>query len=537
MASIQKYVIDAPKDPEVNINVRDTLEYYMVFPSGYNENQKYGLVFCISGYGETIDSEYYLNKLCTYISDKYNLICVGVRYHNDKRSSNTFDINLPAICNFYGVDSSSLNNINSLDDVLDTVFDILIKRGIRALDKRLAFKTKIYHKYSSFGFMPAIDHLYVLSNILKSYKIDKSNIIAFGTSYGGYIASLIAKYAPHTFSLVVDNSGFCLTQLQEVLGDDIDEAFGSFTRYIGETRYEIPVKAESFWSVDETSEHYFSDAHRQIRSLLIDSHRCKSATFYCCYHSVKDEIVPIYLKDKMYDLTSKYNPIYYKRVSDEDIDGALFKNTRHGMNASLRKMFDSSFKTYKQSKHKSSEYTDFDLGLSYSFKCSEKLYNFSYTNYELNVSIEEFKGESMLNDIDSIEIKEKITNLGNNEAIKDTDLIVLEQILGLIPTLNDSFIFIENNTNSKNFKTVNNLLFDINLCFNSISEAISPMYRYLPENNIDSKINQIKEFIIHLQTYKETQLAEFSQTLHLQVLPLFSKWENEVSKVIRPLLK
>lgn len=59
MAFIKKYSIVSPDDPEVDVKVRDFLEYYMVFPMGYNHMKKYGLCFCIAGYGETVDSEYY----------------------------------------------------------------------------------------------------------------------------------------------------------------------------------------------------------------------------------------------------------------------------------------------------------------------------------------------------------------------------------------------------------------------------------------------------------------------------------------------
>ncbi|MDD7794619.1 hypothetical protein PTZ02_10085 [Clostridium sp. 'White wine YQ'] len=39
-----------------------------------------------------------------------------------------------------------------------------------------------YDGYSYFGFMPAIDHLNVLFEIIKNYNIDKQKIIAFGRS-------------------------------------------------------------------------------------------------------------------------------------------------------------------------------------------------------------------------------------------------------------------------------------------------------------------------------------------------------------------
>jgi len=85
--------------------------------------------------------------------------------------------------------------------------------------------------------------------------------MAFGSSYGGYITSLMGKYAPFTFSLIIDNSGFCVSSLYEVVGEKTGGYNGAIARYINNKRYEIPVVTDTIWSIDETSEYYFSDAH------------------------------------------------------------------------------------------------------------------------------------------------------------------------------------------------------------------------------------------------------------------------------------
>jgi Protein of unknown function (DUF2920). len=65
--------------------VRDTLEYSLTLPPGFDPSKKYGLVFCIPGYGDDADSDYQANKLRPYIAGKYDLIVAGIRYHNDKK--------------------------------------------------------------------------------------------------------------------------------------------------------------------------------------------------------------------------------------------------------------------------------------------------------------------------------------------------------------------------------------------------------------------------------------------------------------------
>lgn len=537
MAFIKKYSIDAPNDPEVIVKVRESLEYYMVFPTGYNEKEKYGLVFCISGYGQTADSEYYSDKLCPYISDKYNIISVGVRYHNDERTKPNLSVNIPAICNFYNINQDYFNVGNKT--IIDRLFDLIIDRGIFSLDARLALSTEAYHKYSSFGFMPAIDHLSVLSEILNNFNIDRRNIMAFGTSYGGYVASLMAKYAPQTFSLVIDNSGFCLSQLQEILGGKFGGATGSIPRYLNGRRYEIPINASTLWSTDETSDLYFSDAHKQIRNLLIEEHRVKSNTMYCCYHSVKDDLVPISLKDKMYEILSKYNSTYYKRVEEKDIDGKLFKTSEHGMNASLRKMFDYSMVKYRENGHEANELTDFDLGLTNCFVCLDKQYNFSFSDRGLYVSIDKLKRDSSLPNIES---KDIVVNLEEvlPEKSKRTisnNLEVIKNILDLIPTMKEGLEYLLQNSNNGNLKDGINVAEDFKYCISSIENSIYSDVMELPENQIESKTNRIRESLDMLfSEYKMNNRENAIKTIETYLIPSFDVWEEELTRVLQPII-
>lgn len=367
------------------------MEYFVTFPDGYDPTKSYGLVFCIPGYGDTADSVYHADKLRPYLADKYNLLTVGVRYHNDQRFTNQSNIHLDSICQWYHLKSNYFQGLNG-NQVVDAIFDLLRSRNIFSLESRLAFKTSSFHKYSSFGFMPAIDHLKVLHDISNKINIDKHNIIAFGTSYGGYIASLMAKYAPQTFCLVIDNSGFCVSQLREVFGGQVGGVGAVNIKEIDGQRYEIPVTVDTIWSLDETSPYYFSDSHRKIRSLMVEEHRLPFNTMHCCYHSVRDTISPISLKDKTYSILKKYNPIFYKRIETAvDIDGLVFKNLDHGMNASLRRLFDMAMVEYEKLNLEQEGLTDFDRDITYEFDCSDKTYKFAYSRFGLDVTIESVK--------------------------------------------------------------------------------------------------------------------------------------------------
>ena len=388
MSVTKKYSIAAPDDPEIDIQVRDSLDYFVTLPSNYNESKKYGLVFCIAGYGDHAETEYQAEKLRPFITDKYDVITVGVRYQNDLRAADSISYNLGQICGWYGISPEYFKNPHNVSQLLDDLFELIVSRNIFSLDCRMALQVNAFHKYSSFGFMPAIDHLCVLYDVIQKFNIDKQRIIAYGSSYGGYIACLMGKYAPHTFSLVIDNSGYCVAQIDEVLGGQARGTGGSYARYINERRYEIPFTTNTIWSIDENSPYYFSDAHRKIRSLLVEDHRTPSDTVYCCYHSVRDEIAPIHLKDQMYEILKDYNSVFYQRIDEKNIDGRLFKNTGHAMDASLQELFDLSMMKYRESGIIKQDDIDFDQDVDYGFPCLDRIYHFTYTKNGLAVEIE-----------------------------------------------------------------------------------------------------------------------------------------------------
>ena len=387
MAKIVQHSITPPLDPETNLNVRNSLNYYVVLPQGYKETEPRGFVFTITGYGSTADDEYYKNKLNTYIADKYGFIVAGVRYHNDARTTPQLKVNLDGLTAFYQLPK---NYFTSNVNIIEKLHDLLISRKLFRIDPQCAVQADAFHKYSSFGFMPAIDHLYVLHDILGKYAIDKRFISILGTSYGGYIASVMGKYAPYTFSLIINNSGFSVAQLAEILGSKMGVASGSFVKYSRGIRHEVSFAASTIWELDEMSPFYFSDAHKKIRNLLLENHRVASQTVYCHFHSVRDIIAPVKYKDMECEILKKYNYVYYKKIeSEKDIDGELFKDMNHGMNASLRNLFDYSYRRYLESKITKDPETDFDLESMYGFECSDKEYIFRYSDQGVKVEIKD----------------------------------------------------------------------------------------------------------------------------------------------------
>jgi len=70
--------------------------------------------------------------------------------------------------------------------------------------------------------------------------------------------------------------------------------------------------------------------------------------------------------------------VHYKIISKEDLDGKLFKTMEHGMNVSLRGIFDYVYQLDGSDLTKRRIETDFDLESTYEFRCRGKIYTFNY---------------------------------------------------------------------------------------------------------------------------------------------------------------
>ncbi len=224
MENEKRFVIRPHIDIELGVE-RGDLEYFLTFPdSGMNYDT--GLIFFISGFGSKADSEYERVKLRPYLADKYNCVTVGINYFGIGNRLNTGAVSkidenfIRGIYNVYGIrpESYFINNQFSMTLFLES----LEKKGIKKVDDKCVADLCIANnEYQSFGFLPAIDHLQVLGEILKTYNLNSRSITAFGTSYGGYIALLLGKFAPNTFSVIIDNSGFTGADMRFIAGKEI----------------------------------------------------------------------------------------------------------------------------------------------------------------------------------------------------------------------------------------------------------------------------------------------------------------------------
>ncbi|NLX01602.1 MAG: DUF2920 family protein [Syntrophomonadaceae bacterium] len=385
-----------PAHPDIELGwKRKTLEAFLDLPDKIDDNT--GLIIFSDGWGGFANSDYQNNKLRPYLADKYNCIVAGVNYFGIYRGTDLvlkeeFFHNIRRI---YGINLSpdSFKNAQTKMDVYSTIAVEVLKKGCTSLDIRCQPTLVTGNdEYQSWGLLPAIDNLCMVGEILKRYPINSRRIMAYGSSYGGYISLLMGKYAPNTFSVIIDKAGFSRALLKHIVGGEVHEADYLVRLAVEGSPYPFIIHCgcNNPWTIeDETSPQYFSDSHKMIRSLLVDKHRQSSECRYYIFQSVEDDISPIDDKDRCVDILKNYNQVYYKRVTHYDLNGGIYKNLQHDMGVSVTGLFDYVADMENHNFYKSNPDTDFSLDLTHRFKCGSSDYVFYYDKLQgLTVKIE-----------------------------------------------------------------------------------------------------------------------------------------------------
>lgn len=365
--------------PDIELGIpRKVVEAFVALPPEVGLEPP-PLVITIPGYGETANSEYFLNKLNTYLAQQYGCLAMSVNYHGITKTPQPFDFyQLEALVSelqiYYGWTPSSSNGQEAIGEFVCWASARGFRRLPTSFKRYLHFE---YPEYLSFGFLPALDHFTAISELAKRHQFSQRRIVVFGSSYGGYIANLMSKFAPNTFSLVIDNSGFSHVLLRDILTAELHE--GEQWREIGygEASVHFPFAPVYPWTLNELSPAYFSDARRGIRSLLNCAHWARSASRHCIFHSVDDDLVPIREKDLMVEaLRATGREVIYRRIEQADIDGKTFKTLRHGMDASLRSLFELIVPEFIPG---IDSQTDYERNSTVRFPCGGEIYQFEYT--------------------------------------------------------------------------------------------------------------------------------------------------------------
>lgn len=333
-----------------------------------------GLALVIPGFGEDVDDDYNA-MLRRHIAGKHGLVAATVNYHCMRARPPAAGIEVNEVEHASLIGQLVMAGRPELADIGDAK-----KTLSNALNAGVSFGIKGQivppnGEVQNFGVLQAIDHIHAIYALQDAgVEFDSSNIAAIGTSHGGYIGHMIAKFAPNLLSGIIDNSAYtecspnyvgAMYELRQTQGNGM-----------------LFLSTRTNWQLNSPCmPNYFGPAQFTIRDLAVPQHlrlvREKSSK-PCqirMLNSTEDEISPLarkerqhrYLKEVGFDATLE--PITHGHV-----DGSTFKDLSHGMGAALNKLFD----RYYPDLAPGVSDTDRDLGTDISFDCAHAKYRFRH---------------------------------------------------------------------------------------------------------------------------------------------------------------
>jgi pimeloyl-ACP methyl ester carboxylesterase len=368
---------------DIELGVRRTpLAYFFRAPAtGISPDT--GLILYLGGYGMN-PRDGYTASLLTYLANRHNCVAATVDYFGARLIQGIPGRIVPhpdffaKLAQHYGISITAPKDI-AIAEILANIAALLAQNGITQFHEEcIVFNNA--DDYNSMGFLPALDGLQVVHRMLSELSLDKTRLFLLGTSYGGHIVSLMAKLAPQTFRMVVDNSGFSSPE------DDQPALLGwqkLFLNGVGMLCQNV-----RHWSLDARDTNFFSPARQAIRDLRRREHVFANTARVYAYHASTDRIAPTARKIELREAYRDRIAYDLAIIEERDIDGRLFKNLTHGMNASLRGLFDLSSEKFQGDGGATADTTDFDRGAEYIFACGCEDYAVEFsTEYGVHVAL------------------------------------------------------------------------------------------------------------------------------------------------------
>lgn len=385
--------LSMPAQPDFELGIHRTNDVAIIaeVPDLAEGERAEGLVFLIPGMGGEKDASY-STMLRRYISAKYKLIAVSVDGHCNTcrplRSTEFGEVGLDieknsiidALGQYVANNQNALSGLNlqTHNDVLALIqSDTQNQYGIKA------HFTPPGNQYQNFGVLAALEHIAALHFLIDAgLRFDQSNVLCLGSSHGGYIAHLMAKFAPNTINAVIDASAYT-----ETVTKFIDNSFCETAISDGNLIYECSTAQQ--WQFRLPGEaNFFGPDRALIRDVAYREHfdandaiilrRCQ----YRMIHAENDAVSsPALKRDQALLLRALGYDVSLRMISADDVDGKFIKSNDHGMGIALNGLFDHFYPTVVKRPGK----IDRDLGSDLTFQCAKRAYRFTYDRRETHV--------------------------------------------------------------------------------------------------------------------------------------------------------
>lgn len=253
-------------DIELDIPRGSPLVYHCTAPVS---GKAKGVVFLIPDFNDEADGEAF-GTLRTLLAEQYGLLAVTVEYHcyrSRLKDGARLDLNdeefavLRELCASHAI------------ALLDR--DYLIP-ALKQLPKPYEFEFKVTPangEYQNFGFMQALDHLAVLHDLMQDgdppCDFDRRNILAMGVGHGGYLAHLIAKFAPNALRAIFDADSRTSLPLSYLFGEQAGNG-APYYYHLGKIRI-FPI-IQTSWRQEPSADSYLTKERAEIRDVAFPGH-------------------------------------------------------------------------------------------------------------------------------------------------------------------------------------------------------------------------------------------------------------------------
>jgi hypothetical protein len=365
------FTIEPPADFELGVP-REPLSYSVFSP----EDGKTGeadanrpLLFFIGGFGFRREGDYVAGKLVPHLVSQ-GFITVTVGYHGSLVRT-TSDPSFTVRQDWFD-DFRRVSGVNVPDDP-KAVIALLRANGVAELPPEFSVIKHCGNDYESFGTLGALDHLQVYADLIRrGILFDRLRVVAFGTSHGAYLAMMMLKFAPHTLSAIIENS--CWVHAIET---EMNNLWQPHRHHFDAGGVRIYYSNYSPWTRDDpTGAGHLKPKHLKIRDLRASHYDGASGVSVVSYHGEDDQMIPAGDKRSLWEALENHVDLHATMVTADKVDGRLFKNTLHGLNASLIGLFDDALAQLGEIPARRGD--DFQIAKRRTLVCGEAQYEIDY---------------------------------------------------------------------------------------------------------------------------------------------------------------
>lgn len=310
---------------EIEAYEREMNVYFSVPEKGAGVNT--GLLLLIAGFGGHAQANVY-KKMRDQFADQYDLVVVQCDY---------FGWEYMQTPTYFHLDNGRIVDDNLLEEFRQSRKRNFSSNGIWD-------KIENLNNFNEMGLMQAVDNIIAVQSILyilqnKRIELNSERVFLYGHSHGSYLSYLCNRIASGLFNCLIDNSAWL------------------FPRYIRKWRKVTIEVALPSWKNEsilmDVYINYLAEKMKDdvdvfdLRKLYSNfNNKCKIIS----YHGIDDKLLNY--KEKEEFCCSIAN-CQLKVISEKDVDGTMFKSTKHGLDADFLKLFDFIMREQRFSKIKS----------------------------------------------------------------------------------------------------------------------------------------------------------------------------------------